>query len=137
MPPAARRCAGDVWLRSRGKEITEQQFYRPSSLLDGAERAVSSSAVNSSNARPSRSSPALSRKAISWSSGESMIVASSASSTGSRSPRSLPQPLEFLLHPQRGLPQLGVGLGGAAKDQGLVATSQTLLVVTDRRDQIR
>ena len=64
-------------------------------------------------------------------------MASSASSTGVQVAQSLPQPLELLLHPQRGLLQLGMGLGGAAKDQALVASGQTLLVVTDRRDQIR
>ena len=103
--------------------------YRQSSLRDCAERAVSSSAVISSNARPCRSRPALSRRAISWSSGESIIVASSASSAGSRSPRPAP-PIELLFHSQRGLLQLGVGLGGAAEDQALVAAGQTVLVVT-------
>ena len=44
--------------------------------------------------------------------------------------QSLPPPLELALHPQRGLLQLGMGLGRAAKDQGLVASGQTLLVVT-------
>ena len=69
-----------------------------SARLDGADSAVSSSAVMSSNARPSRSRPALSRRAISRSSGESIIVASSASSAGSRSPRCLPLPVELVLH---------------------------------------
>ena len=59
-----------------------------------------------------------------------MIVASSASSLRVQIAQSLPQPLELLLHAQRGLPQFGMGLGGAAKDQGLVASGQTLLVVT-------
>ena len=35
-----------------------------------------------------------------------------------------------MFHSQRGLLQLGMGLGGAAQDQALVAAGQTLVVVT-------
>ena len=57
-------------------------------------------------------------------------MASSASSTGIQIAQSLPQPLELELHPQRRLLQLGMGLGGAAKNQALVTSGQTLLVIT-------
>ena len=37
--------------------------------------------------------------------------------------------IEREFHPQRGLPQLGVGLGGATEDQALVASGHAVLVV--------
>ena len=123
--PAARR----LWRRIRSETDSAKPFDLPLSR-DGADRAVSSSAVKSSNALPSRSRPALSRKAISWSSGESIIVGQLGQLGWVEVAQTQPLPIELLFHPQRGLPQLGMGLGGAAEDQGLVAAGQTLLVVT-------
>ena len=131
MRPAARRRWRRLALWSETLQSGRaSQFYRACSIRDGADRAVSSSAVNSSNALPSRSSPAWSRKAISWSSGEPITVGQLSQLDRVQVAQTLPQPLELSLHPQRGLLQLGMGLGGAAKDQALVTSGQTLLVVT-------
>jgi hypothetical protein len=44
--------------------------------------------------------------------------------------QTLPSPVKFSFHPECSLEQFGMRLGGAAKDQGLIASGQTLLVVT-------
>ena len=128
MPPRPRR--SDVWRRRAAAVRVEAGLQSdPARSRAGADSAVSSSAVMSSKARPCRSRPAWSRRAISRSSGESMIVASSTSSAGSRSPSCRPNSIELLLHPQGGLLHLGVGLCGTAEDQALVSASQAVLVV--------
>ena len=81
------------------------------------------------NARPWRSRPALSRSAISWSSGESIRQAISASSVGVTSARSLPAAIELGLEPEHGLEHLGVGLRRAAHQEALLAGAEALLVV--------
>ena len=95
----------------------------------GADIAVSSSAVRSSKARPSRSRPAWSRRAISRSSGESISVGQLGELGRVEVAQVEALPIELKLHPQGGLAQLGVGLGGTAEDQALIAAGQAVLVV--------
>ena len=43
--------------------------------------------------------------------------------------QTLPLPIELQFHPQDGLAELGMGLGGAAENQRLIAPGQTVLVI--------
>ena len=122
-------------LRSlRANGITEQPFlstYRPSSLPDCADRAVSSSAVNSSNALPSRSSPAWSRKAISWSSGEPIIEAGFGQPDPGPGRPILAPAVRALAHPRARSAGNSASIPAEPPKIKLwVAASQTLLVVT-------
>ncbi len=94
-----------------------------------AEMAVNSSAVRSSKARPCSSSPSWSRIAISWSSGESIIVGEFGELGWVELAQVLSSTVQLLLHLESSRPQFGVGLGRTAEDQSLVAAGQALFVV--------